>query len=56
MVIVRVAPAGTAPSAQGNAVVQSPAFDTNVSPAGVGSVRDAPPAASDGPSFVTVIV
>ena len=54
-VIVRVAPAGTAPSAQGNAVVQSPAFDTNVSPAGVGSAT-VTPAASDGPSFVTVIV
>jgi NAD(P)-dependent dehydrogenase (short-subunit alcohol dehydrogenase family) len=30
VVIVRVAPAGTAPNTQGNAVVQSPAFDTNV--------------------------
>ena len=55
MVIVRVAPAGTAPSAQGNAVVQSPAFDTNVSPGGVGSAT-VTPAASDSPSFVTVVV
>ena len=31
-VIVRVAPAGTTPSVQGKAVVQSPAFDTHVSP------------------------
>ena len=42
-VIVRVAPAGTTPNAQGNAVVQSPAFDTNVSPAGVGRRRSRRP-------------
>ena len=54
-VIVRVAPEATAPSAHGNAATQSPAFDTNVSPAGVTSATDTA-AASDGPAFVTVIV
>ena len=54
-VIVRVAPAGTTPSAQGKAVVQSPVFDTHVRPAGVGSLTTTP-AASDGPVLVTVIV
>ena len=54
-VIVRVAPAGTTPSAHGKAVVQSPAFDTNTRPAGVASLTTTP-AASDGPVLVTVIV
>ena len=54
-VIVRVAPAGTTPSVHGKAVVQAPVFDTQVSPAGVGS-RTTTPAASDGPVLVTVIV
>ena len=53
--IVRVAPAGTVPSAHGKAVTQSPVFDTNVSPAGVTSAT-ATPAASEGPAFVTVSV
>ena len=35
--VVREAPAGTVPSAHGNGVAQSPLFDTNVSPAGIGS-------------------
>ena len=38
--IVRVAPAGTTPSAHGKAVVQSPAFDTNTRPVGVASLTD----------------
>ena len=54
-VIVRVTPAATAPNTQGNAVAQSPAVDTNVSPSGVGSVT-VTPAASDGPPLTTVIV
>ncbi len=54
-VIVRAAPAGTVPSAQGNAVVQSPLVETNVNPVGVGSVT-ATVAASLGPLFVTVMV
>jgi hypothetical protein len=47
-VIVRVAPGGTVPSAQGNAVVQSPAVLTKVSPLGVGSFT-VTLAALDGP-------
>jgi hypothetical protein len=54
-VIVRVTPAGIVPRLQGNAVVQSPAFDMNVSPAGVGSLT-VTDAASDGPALVTVIM
>ena len=53
--IVRVAPAGTTPSAHGKAVVQSPVFDTNTRPVGVASLTTTP-AASDGPVLVTVIV
>ena len=54
-VIVRVAPAGTVPNAQGNAVVQSPAFDTNARPSWKrSSTRTS--RASDGPAFATVIV
>src|SRR6476620_9319946 len=46
-VIVRVAPAGTTPSAHGNAVVQPPVFDPNTRPVGVASLTTTP-AASDG--------
>ena len=38
VVIWRLWPAGTVPSAQGNGVVQAPALLTNVNPAGVRSV------------------
>ena len=54
-VITRLAPAGTVPRLHGKAVVQAPALDTNVRPAGVTSATDTP-AASLGPPFVTVIV
>src|SRR5262245_62205318 len=54
-VMMRVAPAASVPSAHGNAVVQSPAFDTNVSPAGAGSSTTTA-GAVDGPTFVTAIV
>jgi hypothetical protein len=54
-VIVRVAPAGTTPSAHGNAVVQSPVVDTNTRPVGAASLTTTP-AASDGPALVMVIV
>ena len=53
--IVRVAAGGSVPRVHGKAVVQSPAFETNVRPGGVGSVS-VTPVASDGPAFVTVIV
>ena len=53
--IVRVAPGGNVPRLHGKAVVQSPAFETNVRPGGVGSAS-VTPVASDGPAFVTVIV
>ena len=53
--IVRVAPDGSRPSAHGNAVTQSPVFDVQVSPAGVGSSTTTS-RASDAPAFVTVIV
>ena len=43
------------PSAQGNAVVQAPAFDTKDKPAGVGFESETL-AASAGPAFVAVIV
>ena len=49
------APAGTVPSAHGKAVVQSPVFDTQVSPVGVTSATTTL-SAFDGPAFVTVIV
>ena len=55
MIVRGGAPAGTVPSAHGKAVVQSPAFDTKVSPAGVTSVTTTP-SAFDGPAFVTAIV
>ena len=53
--IVRVAPGGSVPRLHGKAVVQSPAFATNVRPAGVASLTTTP-TASDGPVLVTVIV
>src|SRR5262245_14640774 len=49
------APAASGPRVHGKAVVQAPLLDTNVSPAGGGSVTVAP-ATSDGPLFVTVSV
>jgi hypothetical protein len=54
-VTVRVAPGANVPSAHGKAVVQSPAFETNVRPGGIWSVS-VMAVASDGPAFVTVIV
>ena len=53
--IVRIAPAGTTPSAHGKAVAQAPVFDTKARPVGVASLTTTP-AASDGPALVTVIV
>ena len=53
--IVRDVPAGTVPSAQGNGVVQSPLFDTNVSPAGIGSSTTTA-AASLGPALAIASV
>src|SRR5262245_21498251 len=54
--MVRDAPGASVPaSVHGNAVVQSPALDTNVSPAGVESLT-VTPVATDGPAFVTTIV
>jgi hypothetical protein len=53
--MVRIAPDGTVPSAQGNAVTQLPAFERKVRPAGVASLTETP-AASLGPLLVTVIV
>src|SRR5262249_3765492 len=50
-----VAPVGTVPSAQGKLDVQSPWFETNARPDGVGSVTTTAPA-FDGPLFLTVIV
>ena len=55
MIASGAAPAGTVPSAHGNAVTQSPVLDTKVSPAGVTSVTTTV-SAVDGPAFVTVIV
>jgi len=49
------APAATVPIVHGKAVTQSPAFDTNVSPAGVAS-SILTLSAFDGPAFVTAIV
>ena len=53
--IVRDAPTGTVPSAQGNGVAQAPAFETNVRFGGVGSATTTA-AASEGPLFVTTSV
>ncbi len=53
--MVRVAPAGTVPRAQGNAVTQFPAVERNVIPAGVASATFTL-AASLGPLLVTVMV
>ena len=55
VVMVLTAPAASVPSAHGEAVVQAPAFDTNVRPGGVGSVT-VTATASDGPAFVTTVV
>ena len=55
LVIVRVAPLARLPSEQGYAVTQSPVFDTNVRPVGVGSATLTARAGA-GPLFVTVIV
>src|SRR5262245_2673399 len=53
--MVRLVPAVTVPRLQGNAVVQSPVFETKVRPAGVGSVT-VTAAAFEGPLFVTTMV
>ncbi len=53
--MLRVAPGGTVPRAQGKAVVQSPAVLTKVRPAGVGSLTTTF-AALDGPALLTWIV
>src|SRR5262245_53305674 len=55
VVIVWDVPTASGPRVHGKAVVQAPPLDTNVSPAGVGSVTVAP-ATSDGPLFVIVRV
>jgi hypothetical protein len=54
-VIVRVAPGESVPSAHGKATVQSPAFDTNTRPLGVGS-ETLTDVALPGPLLLTVIV
>jgi len=54
-VIVTDCPLFKVPRLQGNGVVQAPEFETNVNPAGVGSLTTTPVAAL-GPLFVTVIV
>ena len=51
--MVRVWPEASVPRLQGNAVVQSPVFETNVRPAGVESVIVTACAAA-GPAFATV--
>ncbi len=50
-----VAPAATVPRLHGYAVVQSPEFETNVSPLGVTFATETR-AASEGPLLVTVTV
>ena len=55
VVMVRLSPDGIEPREQGNAVVQSPAFDMKVRPVGVGSAISTEPAVS-GPAFVTAMV
>ena len=54
VVIVLLAPAGMSPSAQGNPVVQSPEFDTNVRPES--ALLTVTAFAVDGPGLVTVKV
>jgi hypothetical protein len=54
-VIVRVSPGARVPSAQGNAVVQSPLVEANVSPLGV-AFATLTASASDGPLLVMVSV
>ncbi len=53
--MVRVAPAGTVPRAQGNADTQLPVVDRNVSPGGVASATFTL-AAFEGPLLMTVMV
>jgi hypothetical protein len=55
LVMVPVWPEAIVPKLQGNAVVQAPAFDTNVNPEGVGSLTCTEQAAP-GPLFVTTVV
>jgi hypothetical protein len=51
-VIVRISPDRSVPRLQGKAVVQAPELETNVSPAGVGSLTTTA-CASAGPAFAT---
>jgi hypothetical protein len=53
--MVAVCPAVIVPRLQGNGVVQAPLFETNVVPAGAGSLTLTLPADA-GPPFVTVMV
>ncbi len=55
VVMVRCSPGASVPSAHGKAVVQSPAFETKVSPDGGASITVAF-CAVDGPMFCTVMV
>jgi len=52
--IVREVPTAIVPSAHGNAVTQSPLFETNVNPGGAGSASTTE-TASDGPALLTVM-
>jgi len=54
-VIETLEPAASVPSEHGNVVVHAPLLETNVKPAGVGSLIDTA-CESDGPLLVTVIV
>jgi hypothetical protein len=54
VVIVAVAKGTSVPSEHGKGVVQAPLLETNVSPAGVGSLTETL-CASDGPAFVTLM-
>src|SRR5690606_13288136 len=53
--MVRVSPTTSVPSEQGNAVMQSPALETNTRPVGVGSVTVTLLAAT-GPALATTMV
>src|SRR5262249_62067878 len=54
-VMVAVAPGASTPRVHGNAVVQAPLFEVNVSPVGVGSFTTTPTAV-DGPMLLTTVV
>lgn len=53
--MLRVCPTVRLPRSQGNALLQSPAFETKVNPLGNGSVTETP-VASLGPLLVTLMV